>query len=371
MEVYLVGGAVRDELLGLPVKERDWVVTGAVPEDLERLGYRAVGRDFPVFLHPETKEEHALARTERKVGRGYRGFEVHFAPDVTLEDDLRRRDLTINAMARDAAGNLVDPYGGQADLEARVLRHVSGAFAEDPVRILRVARFAARYAPLEFKVAPETTALMRQMVESGEVDALVPERVWQETAKALSEPRPDAFLSVLRDCGALARIYPELDALWGVPQPAKWHPEIDTGVHMLLVMQAAAKLTDNPRVRFAALMHDLGKGTTPPRAWPRHIGHEERGERLVRQVAERLRVPNDYRDLAEMTARWHGLVHRAAELRSRSAGRTGSASSCWPAKPTSAVAPGSRIGPIPRRRCSRARSRLRWAYPSARRKGRV
>jgi len=317
MEVYLVGGAVRDELLGLPVKERDWVVTGAVPEDLERLGYRAVGRDFPVFLHPETKEEHALARTERKVGRGYRGFEVHFAPDVTLEDDLRRRDLTINAMARDAAGNLVDPYGGQADLEARVLRHVSGAFAEDPVRILRVARFAARYAPLGFKVAPETTALMRQMVESGEVDALVPERVWQETAKALSEPRPDAFLSVLRDCGALARIYPELDALWGVPQPAKWHPEIDTGVHMLLVMQAAAKLTDNPRVRFAALMHDLGKGTTPPRAWPRHIGHEERGERLVRQVAERLRVPNDYRDLAEMTARWHGLVHRAAELRSR------------------------------------------------------
>ncbi len=317
MEVYLVGGAVRDELLGLPVKERDWVVTGAVPEDLERLGYRAVGRDFPVFLHPETKEEHALARTERKVGRGYRGFEVHFAPDVTLEDDLRRRDLTINAMARDAAGNLVDPYGGQADLEARVLRHVSGAFAEDPVRILRVARFAARYAPLEFKVAPETTALMRQMVESGEVDALVPERVWQETAKALSEPRPDAFLSVLRDCGALARIYPELDALWGVPQPAKWHPEIDTGVHMLLVMQAAAKLTDNPRVRFAALMHDLGKGTTPPRAWPRHIGHEERGERLVRQVAERLRLPNDYRDLAEMTARWHGLVHRAAELRSR------------------------------------------------------
>jgi len=317
MEVYLVGGAVRDELLGLPVKERDWVVTGAVPEDLERLGYRAVGRDFPVFLHPETKEEHALARTERKVGRGYRGFEVHFAPDVTLEDDLRRRDLTINAMARDAAGNLVDPYGGQADLKARVLRHVSGAFAEDPVRILRVARFAARYAPLGFKVAPETTALMRQMVDSGEVDALVPERVWQETAKALSEPRPDAFLSVLRDCGALARIYPELDALWGVPQPAKWHPEIDTGVHMLLVMQAAAKLTDNPRVRFAALMHDLGKGTTPPRAWPRHIGHEERGERLVRQVAERLRVPNDYRDLAEMTARWHGLVHRAAELRSR------------------------------------------------------
>ena len=317
MEVYLVGGAVRDELLGLPVKERDWVVTGALPEDLQRLGYRTVGRDFPVFLHPETKEEHALARTERKVGKGYRGFEVHFEPDVTLEDDLRRRDLSINAMARDAEGRLIDPYGGQADLEARVLRHVSEAFAEDPVRILRVARFAARYAPLGFTVAPGTMALMRQMVESGEVDALVPERVWQETAKALAEPRPDAFLSVLRECGALKRVYPELDALWGVPQPAKWHPEIDTGVHMLLVMQAAAKLTDNPRVRFAALMHDLGKGTTPPKAWPRHVGHEERGERLVRQVAERLRVPNDYRDLAEMTARWHGLVHRAAELRSR------------------------------------------------------
>ena len=317
MEVYLVGGAVRDELLGLPVKERDWVVTGAVPEDLERLGYRAVGRDFPVFLHPETKEEHALARTERKIGRGYRGFEVHFEPDVTLEDDLRRRDLTINAMARDAQGELVDPYGGQADLAARVLRHVSDAFAEDPVRILRVARFAARYAPLGFTVAPGTVALMRGMVESGEVDALVPERVWQETAKALAEPRPDAFLAVLRECGALQRIYPELDALWGVPQPPKWHPEIDTGVHMLLVMQAAARLTDNPRVRFAALMHDLGKGTTPKDMLPRHIGHEERGARLVRRLAERLRVPNDYRDLAEMTARWHGLAHRARELRSR------------------------------------------------------
>ena len=317
MEVYLVGGAVRDGLLGLPVKERDWVVTGALPEDLERLGYRAVGRDFPVFLHPETKEEHALARTERKVGRGYRGFEVHFAPDVTLEDDLRRRDLTINAMARDAEGRLVDPHGGQADLESRLLRHVSQAFAEDPVRILRVARFAARYAPLGFTVAPETMQLMREMVESGEVDALVPERVWQETAKALSEPRPDAFLAVLRECGALARVYPELDALWGVPQPAKWHPEVDTGVHMLLVMRSAAKLTDNPRVRFAALVHDLGKGTTPRELWPRHIGHEERGARMVRQLAERLRVPNDYRDLAEITARWHDLVHRAAELRSR------------------------------------------------------
>jgi tRNA nucleotidyltransferase (CCA-adding enzyme) len=315
MEVYLVGGAVRDELLGLPVRERDWVVVGATPEDMESLGYRAVGRDFPVFLHPETREEYALARTERKVGRGYRGFEVHCAPDVALVDDLRRRDLTINAMARDAAGRLVDPYGGRADIDGRRLRHVSEAFAEDPVRILRVARFAARFAPLDFEVAPETNELMRGMVANGEVDALVPERVWQETLKALSEPRPDAFLAVLRDCGALARIFPELDALWGVPQPERWHPEIDTGVHMLLVMRAAARLTDSPRIRFAALMHDLGKGETPADLWPRHVGHEERGARLVRQLSERLRVPTDYRHLAELTARWHGLTHRALELR--------------------------------------------------------
>ena len=315
MEVYLVGGAVRDALLGLPVGERDWVVVGASPEDMEQRGYRAVGRDFPVFLHPETHEEYALARTERKVGRGYRGFEVHCAPDVTLEDDLRRRDLTINAMARDAGDRLIDPYGGRADIEHKLLRHVSEAFAEDPVRILRVARFAARFAPLGFSVAPATVALMRSMVDSGEVDALVPERVWQETHKALTEPRPDAFLAVLRDCGALARIFPELDALWGVPQPPRWHPEIDTGVHMLLVMQAAARLTDNPRVRFAALLHDLGKGETPPDAWPRHIGHEDRGARLVRQLSDRLRVPTDFRHLAELTARWHGLAHRALELK--------------------------------------------------------
>jgi tRNA nucleotidyltransferase (CCA-adding enzyme) len=315
MEVYLVGGAVRDELLGLPVRERDWVVVGASPEDMEQLGYRPVGRDFPVFLHPETHEEYALARTERKTGRGYRGFEVHCATDVTLEDDLRRRDLTINAMARDATGRLVDPYGGQADLERKLLRHVSEAFAEDPVRILRVARFAARFAPLGFTVAPGTVELMRGVVASGEVDALVPERVWQETLKALSEPRPDAFLAVLRDCGALARIFPELDALWGVPQPPRWHPEIDTGVHMLLVMQAAARLSDNPRVRFAALMHDLGKGETPPDLWPRHIGHEDRGAKLVRQLSDRLRVPTDFRHLAELTARWHGLAHRALELK--------------------------------------------------------
>jgi tRNA nucleotidyltransferase (CCA-adding enzyme) len=315
MEVYLVGGAVRDELLGLPVKERDWVVVGATPEELAQLGFRAVGRDFPVFLHPDTHEEHALARTERKTGPGYRGFAIDCAPAVTLEEDLRRRDLTINAMARDPAGGLIDPFGGREDLERKLLRHVSDAFAEDPVRILRVARFAARFAPLGFSVAPETVELMRGMVESGEVDALVPERVWQETQKALGEPRPDAFLGTLRDCGALARVFPELDALWGVPQPARWHPEIDTGVHMLLVMQAAATLTDSPRIRFAALMHDLGKGETPPELWPRHVGHEERSARLVRQLSDRMRVPTDFRHLAELTARWHGLVHRALELR--------------------------------------------------------
>jgi len=315
MEVYLVGGAVRDEMLGLPVRERDWVVVGATPAELERRGFRPVGRDFPVFLHPDTKEEYALARTERKTAPGYRGFKVHFAPDVTLEDDLLRRDLTINAMARDAAGRLVDPHGGQADLEARRLRHVSPAFAEDPVRILRVARFAARFADLGFTVADETNRLMRDMVGAGEVDALVPERVWQETQRALAEPRPDEFLRVLRDCGALARIFPELDALWGVPQPERWHPEVDTGEHMLLVMRQAATLTDNPRIRFAALMHDLGKGTTPPELWPRHIGHEERGATLVRRLADRLRIPTDFRHLAEITARWHGLAHRALELR--------------------------------------------------------
>jgi tRNA nucleotidyltransferase (CCA-adding enzyme) len=317
MEVYLVGGAVRDELLGLPVKEKDWVVVGATQDELERLGFRPVGRDFPVFLHPETHEEHALARTERKTAAGYRGFAIHCSPDVTLEEDLRRRDLTVNAMARDQHGRLIDPFGGQADLQDKLLRHVSEAFAEDPVRILRVARFAARFAPLGFTVAPETVQLMRAMVESGEVDALVPERVWQETHKALCEARPDAFLATLRDCGALARIFPEVDALWGVPQPPRWHPEVDTGVHMLLVMQQAAKLTDSPRIRFAALTHDLGKGETSPELWPRHVGHEERSVRLVRQLSERLRVPNDFRQLAEVTARWHGLVHRAMELRTK------------------------------------------------------
>jgi tRNA nucleotidyltransferase (CCA-adding enzyme) len=270
-----------------------------------------------VFLHPETGEEHALARTERKTGPGYRGFEVHCSPEVTLEDDLRRRDLTINAMARSADGALIDPYGGRADLDARALRHVSEAFDEDPVRILRVARFLARFEPLGFTIAPQTAARMRAMVAAGEADALVPERVWQETVRALAEPAPAAWLRALRDCGALARVFPELDALYGVPQPEKWHPEVDTGLHMELVMQAAAALTAEPRIRFAVLMHDLGKGRTPRSQWPQHIGHEESGARLAAEVAARLRVPTEYRDLAVLAARWHGLAHRALELRPR------------------------------------------------------
>ena len=317
MKVYLVGGAVRDELLGRPVRERDWVVVGATPQAMLDAGYRQVGRDFPVFLHPVTREEYALARTERKTARGYHGFELRFSPDVTLEDDLLRRDLTINAMARAPDGSLIDPCGGLRDLEARTLRHVSEAFNEDPVRVLRVARFLARFQPLGFGVAPETLARMRAMVASGEVDALVPERVWQETDRALAEPAPGAWLWLLHDCDALARIIPELDALYGVPQPQKWHPEIDTGLHMELVMQAAADLTPEPRVRFAALMHDLGKGRTPRSQWPTHRGHEERGVTLIREVAERLRVPTDYRELAELASRWHGLAHRALELRPR------------------------------------------------------
>jgi tRNA nucleotidyltransferase (CCA-adding enzyme) len=317
MKVYLVGGAVRDELLGRPVGERDWVVVGATPEEMLDAGFRQVGRDFPVFLHPETREEHALARTERKTGPGYRGFEVRYSPDVTLEEDLQRRDLTINAMARDADGVLIDPCGGMRDLESRTLRHVSEAFNEDPVRLLRVARFLARYQPLGFTVAAETLARMRAMTAAGEVDALVPERVWQEMDRALGEAAPEAWLRVLHDCGALARILPELEALYGVPQPPEWHPEIDTGLHMELVLQAAADLTPEPRIRFAALMHDLGKGATPRTVWPRHIGHEARGIPLVRAVAERLRVPVDYRELAELASLWHGHAHRARELRPR------------------------------------------------------
>jgi tRNA nucleotidyltransferase (CCA-adding enzyme) len=313
MQAYVVGGAVRDELLGLPVQDHDWVVVGATPEDMVAQGFRPVGKDFPVFLHPETQEEYALARTERKTAPGYHGFVFHTSPDVKLEDDLIRRDLTINAMARAADGTIVDPYGGQKDLADRVFRHVSEAFAEDPVRILRLARFAARFP--EFKVADTTLALMRKMVEDGEVDALVPERVWQELSRGLMEQKPSRMFDVLRDCGALARILPELDALWGVPQPPLHHPEVDTGVHMMLVIDYAAERGFDLPVRFAALMHDLGKGRTPEEHWPKHHGHEGMGPRLINELSKRLRVPTDCRDLAVMTAREHGNVSRALELR--------------------------------------------------------
>jgi tRNA nucleotidyltransferase (CCA-adding enzyme) len=313
MQAYVVGGAVRDALLGLPVQDHDWVVVGATPEQMVARGFRPVGKDFPVFLHPETQEEYALARTERKTAPGYHGFVFHTSPDVKLEDDLVRRDLTINAMARAEDGTIVDPYGGQRDLQARVFRHVSDAFAEDPVRILRLARFAARFP--EFRVADSTNALMRRMVEEGEVDALVPERVWQELSRGLMEQKPSRMLAVLRDCGALARILPELDALWGVPQPALHHPEVDTGVHMMLVIDYAAERGFGLPVRFAALMHDLGKGATPSEHWPRHHGHEGMGPRLIAELSKRLRVPLESRDLAVMTAREHGNVSRALELR--------------------------------------------------------
>jgi len=316
MKTYLVGGAVRDRLLGLPVLERDWVVVGATPAELSALGYRSVGKDFPVFLHPDTKEEHALARTERKTAKGYHGFEFHAEPGVTLEDDLRRRDLTINAIAEDTDGRLVDPYGGAQDIEARVLRHVSPAFSEDPVRVLRASRFAARFAPLGFTIAPETLRLMRDMVESGEVDALVPERVWQETLKALNCARPSVYFEVLRDCGALDKVFPELARLWGVPQPAKWHPEIDTGVHVMMVLDQAARLSKDPTVRYAALTHDLGKGTTSKDILPHHYGHEERSVKLVEALCERLRTPKEFRELAVIVAKQHGLVHKAEEIRS-------------------------------------------------------
>ncbi|MGH8481872.1 MAG: multifunctional CCA addition/repair protein [Nevskiaceae bacterium] len=315
MKRYCVGGAVRDELLGLPVKERDWVVTGATPEQMVADGYQPVGRDFPVFLHPRTKEEHALARTERKSGRGYHGFTFHTGPEVTLEDDLLRRDLTVNAIARAEDGTLVDPHGGRRDLAARVLRHVSPAFAEDPVRILRLARFAARFAPLGFSVAPETTDLMRQMVGSGEADALVPERVWQETAKALMGERPSVFFHTLRDCGALARVMPEVDALFGVPQRADYHPEVDSGVHTLMCVDAAARMGFALPVRVSALLHDLGKALTPKAELPSHKMHESRGVPLVERFCERLRVPADCRDLAVIHTREHLIIHQALALR--------------------------------------------------------
>ncbi|MFO1291841.1 MAG: multifunctional CCA addition/repair protein [Rubrivivax sp.] len=310
MRLYVVGGAVRDRLMGLPAHDRDWVAVGATPEALVAQGYRPVGRDFPVFLHPDTGEEVALARTERKSAPGYHGFVFHAAPDVTLEQDLARRDLTINAIAQAEDGTLIDPFGGRRDLEAKVLRHVSPAFAEDPVRVLRVARFAARWP--EFVLAPETAELLATMVAAGEVDALVPERVWQELARGLMTPRPSRMFALLRACGALARLLPELDRLWGVPQPPEHHPEIDSGVHVMLVLDMAARLAAPLAVRWACLGHDLGKGTTPRAQWPRHLGHEERGVRLLRGVHERLRVPVDCRELAELLAREHVHVHQSA-----------------------------------------------------------
>ncbi len=307
-----MGGSVRDELLGLPVKDHDYVVVGSDAEEMARLGFRPVGKDFPVFLHPETHEEYALARTERKTARGYKGFSINAAPEVTLEQDLARRDLTINAIARDDHGNLIDPHHGAQDLEAGVLRHVSPAFAEDPVRILRVARFAARFA---FEIAPETLELMRWMVQDGEVDHLVPERAWQEISRGLMERRPSLMIEALRICGALGRILPEVDALFGVPQPPRYHPEVDTGLHLLLVLDYAATRGFPLAVRFAALTHDLGKGTTPREQWPSHIGHETRGVELLEGICQRLRVPNDCRELAVLVARHHGEVHRAEELK--------------------------------------------------------
>jgi tRNA nucleotidyltransferase (CCA-adding enzyme) len=313
MQTYVVGGAVRDELLGLPVKDRDHVVVGATPEQMVESGYRPVGKDFPVFLHPETHEEYALARTERKVAKGYKGFQVFAAPEVTLEEDLARRDLTINAIAKTEDGELIDPYHGRSDIQGKILRHVSPAFIEDPVRILRVARFAARFA--DFSIAPETVELMRRMVEEGEVDALVPERVWQELSKGLMEDKPSRMFETLRTCGALKIILPELDRLWGVPQPAQHHPEVDTGVHVMMVLDYAASQHYSLPVRFAALTHDLGKGTTPKAVLPRHIGHEDRSVNLLRDVCTRLRVPNDCKELAHIVAKYHGKVHQVDEMR--------------------------------------------------------
>jgi tRNA nucleotidyltransferase (CCA-adding enzyme) len=312
MQVFEVGGAVRDALLGLPVGDRDWVVVGATPQQMLDAGYQPVGRDFPVFLHPETQQEYALARTERKSGRGYHGFVFHAAPEVTLEQDLARRDLTVNAIARAPDGTLVDPYGGQRDLAARVLRHVSPAFAEDPVRLLRLARFAARF--VDFTVAPETMALLRQLVEHGEVDALVAERVWQELSRGLMAERPSRMLAVLRECGALARLLPEVDRLWGVPQRPEHHPEVDTGVHLSLALDLAAQHGEPLAVRWALLCHDLGKGTTPAELLPRHHGHEQRSAKMARALAERLRVPGDCRELADVVAREHGHVHASGSL---------------------------------------------------------
>lgn len=315
MKTYLVGGAVRDKLLGRTVTEHDWVVVGSSPEEMQAKGFVPVGKDFPVFLHPQTKEEYALARTERKTGKGYGGFSFYCGGEVTLEDDLIRRDLTVNAIAEDENGVIIDPYNGQQDLANKLLRHVSPAFAEDPVRILRIARFAARYHSLGFRVADETITLMKTMVADGEVDHLVAERVWKETERALGEPHPEIFIEVLRSCNALARLFPEVDALFGVPQTATHHPEIDTGIHTLLSLQQAVILSSSTCVRFATLLHDLGKTTTPRVEWPRHIAHEDRSLPLIKQLCERIAAPKDYKDLALMVAQWHTHCHRALELK--------------------------------------------------------
>ena len=316
MQRYLVGGAVRDQLLGIDVYDRDWVIIGSTPDDLLKQGYTAVGKDFPVFLDPHNKEEHALARTERKSGSGYTGFECYFAPDVTLEEDLLRRDLTINAMAQSTTGEIIDPYQGQQDLHDRVLRHVSEAFIEDPLRVLRVARFAAKLTHLGFHVADETLILMRSIAESGELAHLTAERIWQEWHKSLSTPNPQVFLQTLRECGALKVVLPELDALFGVPQPEKWHPEVDTGIHTLLVAKQAALLSESLPVRFASQVHDLGKGITPESEWPSHKLHCHTGVKVITKLCERVRVPNEFRDLALMVCEQHSNIHRAAELRS-------------------------------------------------------
>jgi tRNA nucleotidyltransferase (CCA-adding enzyme) len=313
VQVYLVGGAVRDELLGIAVKDKDFVVVGSTPDEMIAAGFKPVGKDFPVFLHPKTHDEYALARTERKTAKGYKGFVVHASPEVTLEEDLARRDLTINAIAKDSAGKFIDPYNGLADIQSKTLRHVSDAFAEDPVRILRAARLSARFQ--DFSLAPETNQLMQQMVAAGEVDALVAERVWQELAKGLMEDKPSRMFDVLRACCALKKILPELDKLWGVPQSAEYHPEIDTGVHVMLAIDYAARQNYALAVRFATLMHDLGKGVTPAELLPQHIGHEARGIHLVKDVCKRLRVPNDCKELAQIVSKFHGKLHQVLQMK--------------------------------------------------------
>ena len=315
MKIYLVGGAIRDDLLKRPVREKDWVVVGATPEDMENKGFQIIGKDFPVFLHPNTKEEYALARTERKSGKGYTGFTFNTSTSVTLEEDLYRRDLTINAMAMDEQGKIIDPYNGQGDLQNKILRHVSPAFAEDPLRVLRVTRFAARYYHLGFTIAEETLELMQDISASGELEYLVAERVWQELEKALGEKNPEVFFECLRKCHALKILFPEIDLLFGVPQAPEYHPEIDTGIHTMMVLQQACLLSEDTKVRFAALTHDLGKGNTPKKKWPKHVGHEERGAKLLAQMCQRLKVPNSYKELAILVAKHHLVCHKAYELR--------------------------------------------------------